>query len=72
MITELPTFKGWTVDVRLRQFRKADPSLPDIVFLEFDEEEGDELLGEYVDTLDESKPKDAAILEQINSVMRIN
>lgn len=47
MVRALLVFDGWTVDVRLQQFRKVkwDNSNPDgIEFLEFDSEEGEELL----------------------------
>ena len=41
----LPTFKGYTVDLRLREFRKADP-LVTIEFIPFDSPEGKKLLEE--------------------------
>ena len=47
MIKELPIFKGYTVDERLRQFRKVDRSKPCIDFVDFDSEKGQELLSEY-------------------------
>ena len=47
MATELPTFKGYTVDERLRQFRKVDKDKPSIDFVDFDSEEGQGLLEEY-------------------------
>jgi len=47
MVKELPTFKGYTVDTRLKQFRKVDRSKPSIDFVDFDSEEGQELLEEY-------------------------
>ena len=47
MVKELPTFKGYTVDERLKQFRKVDRSKPSIDFVEFDSEKGQELLEEY-------------------------
>jgi len=47
---ELPTFNGWTIDARLRQFRKVERSnAPKIEFIEFDSEEGQELLEEMAD-----------------------
>jgi hypothetical protein len=41
----LPTFKGYTVDMRLREFRRA---IPDVVldFIPFDSPEGRKLLDE--------------------------
>ena len=47
MVKKLPEFKGYTVDEKLRQFRKADRSKPSIEFVEFDSEKGKELLEEY-------------------------
>ena len=46
MVIKLPEFKGYTVDVRLRQFRKVDRSKPNIEFVDFDSEKGKELLNE--------------------------
>lgn len=47
MVTKLPEFKGYTVDKKLRQFRKVDRSQPSIDFVDFDSEKGQELLAEY-------------------------
>ena len=42
---ELPAFNGWTIDARLRQFRKVvHGENPQIEFIDFDSEEGQELL----------------------------
>jgi len=46
MVEELPKFKGYTVDNRLRQFRKVNMEKPSIDFVDFDSEEGQELLEE--------------------------
>ena len=48
MVTKLPEFKGYTIDGRLRQFRKVDRSgeNPSIEFVDFDSEEGEKLLEE--------------------------
>jgi hypothetical protein len=48
MVRKLPEFRGYTVDERLRQFRKVDRSSenPSIEFVEFDSEEGEKLLEE--------------------------
>jgi len=44
---ELPTFNGYTIDARLRQFRKVERGEnPKIEFIDFDSEEGRELLEE--------------------------
>lgn len=51
MTKELPKFKGYTIDERLKQFRKVDKGKPSIDFVDFESEEGKELLAQY----DESK-----------------
>ena len=44
---ELPTFNGWTIDARLRQFRKVEQGEnPKIEFIDFDSEKGRELIEE--------------------------
>lgn len=55
MVKELPKFKGYTVDERLKQFRKVDRSkpTPSIDFLDFDSEEGKGLLEEYEESKEE-------------------
>jgi len=53
MVKELPTFKGYTVDKRLKQFRKVDKSKPSIDFVDFDSEEGQGLLVEYEESEEE-------------------
>ena len=47
MVTLLPTFKGYTVDLRLREFRSA---IPDVVldFIPFDSPDGKKLLDELM------------------------
>jgi len=47
MVTELPTFNGYTVDEKLKQFRKVDRDEPSIEFVDFDSDKGQELLEEY-------------------------
>ena len=54
MAKELPIFKGYTVDKRLKQFRKVDRNKPSIQFVDFDSEQGQELLQEMQDS-DEDK-----------------
>ncbi len=42
---ELPTFNGYTVDIRLKQFMKVERGeAPKIEFIDFDSEKGQELL----------------------------
>lgn len=50
MVKELPKFKGYTVDEKLKQFRKVDRNKPSIDFVDFDSEEGRGLLEEYEDS----------------------
>lgn len=53
---ELPKWDGWTIDVRLRQFRKVieDPNyIPGIRFIDFDSDEGRTIFREYCDARDE-------------------
>ena len=47
MIRQLPTFKGYTVDVRLKQFRRVD-ALWGMEFIDFDTPQGEALLEELV------------------------
>ena len=57
MVKVLPIFKGYTVDVRLGQFRKASTETAEIEFIDFSSPQGDDLLEEYLGTLDESSPE---------------
>jgi len=42
---ELPTFNGYTIDIKLKQFRKVEHGEnPQIEFIDFDSEKGQELL----------------------------
>lgn len=44
-VTVLPTFKGYTVDMRLREFRRAIPDVT-LGFIPFDSPEGKKLMEE--------------------------
>ena len=44
-VTILPTFKGYTVDMRLKEFRKAIPDVT-LEFIPFESPEGNKLLEE--------------------------
>ncbi len=46
---ELPTFRGFTVDPRLKEFRKVDRIKGGLEFIPFDSPKGVELLGEMVE-----------------------
>jgi len=54
----LPTFKTYTVDEWLRQFRKVDRNKPSIEFVDFDSKEGRKLLEEYRASLGQSEWND--------------
>jgi hypothetical protein len=50
----LPVYKGWTVDVRLKQFRKIvkqSKSFAGIEYLDFDTDKGDIILTRYIKSL---------------------
>lgn len=49
MIRTLPTFQGYTVDARLKEFRRLNRE--GIERIEFDSIEGDALLTAYIETL---------------------
>lgn len=51
MIKQLPTFKGWTIDARLKQLRFVH-SNNTITFLDFESDKGDYILTKYMETLD--------------------
>ena len=53
MVKELPKFKGYTVDERLKQFRKVDREKPSIDFVDFDSKKGKKLLDEYEENQEE-------------------
>jgi hypothetical protein len=50
---KLVTFRGWTVDLRLKEFRKITKS--GIKFMPFHSDEGDLLLGAYIKSLPQKK-----------------
>jgi hypothetical protein len=54
MIRKLPLFKGYTIDIKLGQFRKI--SKEDLVFIDFDSEEGEHLLHEWINLIDKNDP----------------
>ncbi|MEP7287451.1 MAG: hypothetical protein ABI947_16965 [Chloroflexota bacterium] len=48
----LPTFRGYTIDFRLREFRKVGAAHDlDIEFIPFESEQGDALLCAYIRSL---------------------
>lgn len=64
MIKKLPTFKGYTVDVRVGEFRKIPfdgNGDEEWEWIDFDSEEGDKLLCELLATL----PKTSKLFKEI-------
>ena len=52
-MTQLPTYKGYTVDYRLKQFRMVHPGdcvcgFGTIDFIDFDSDKGDAILSEMI------------------------
>lgn len=62
MAIKLPEFKGYTVDIRLKQFRRVNTDKNSIEFIDFNSDEGDELLGEYIESLDLDKAENRKIV----------
>jgi hypothetical protein len=65
MIRELPVFRGWTLDVRLAQFRRINSETSELEFLDFASEEGDALLADYIATLDSTSEIFTSIMQRI-------
>jgi hypothetical protein len=61
---KLPTYKGYTVDVYLRQFRKIERGQPWEIFC-FSSDKGDQLLAELIRIL----PKNHPLNRQIMSIV---
>jgi len=64
MIKTLPVFQGYTVDVRLREFRKVDPEWG-MEFVSFKSYKGDVLLKRYIDTIDADTKEGLDLLIEI-------
>lgn len=65
MINKLPTFKGYTVDVRLKEFRKTSLADGSLEFIPFSSIKGEELLSEFVSSLDSNSKGDLQILSAL-------
>lgn len=50
MSNKLPIFEGYSVDICLKQFRKVNNH--QIIFIDFDSEEGEKILTRYIKSLD--------------------
>ena len=66
MVFILPTFKGYTVDIRLEQFRKIKKN-GGLIFVDFTSQEGDELLAEFVKSLNKKSDR-KTVLEIMDSL----
>jgi len=66
MTIKLPEFKGYTIDVKLKQFRKVSKN-KGIEFIDFNILKGDKLLAKYIDTLDLNNLWDK---ETLNAIWR--
>lgn len=64
MTTRLPIFHGYTVDVRLKEFRKAGLE-QGLEFVRFDSARGEALLSGFIQTLDVNNRNDYQILLSI-------
>ena len=64
MIKKLPIFQGYTVDVRLQEFRKANLG-EELEFISFKSQEGDAMLSDFVDTLDPNTQEGLELLKAI-------
>jgi hypothetical protein len=66
--TKLPTFKGYTVDMRLKEFRVLEPGKkPE--FLPFNSEQGDLLLAELIEYLQNHGLQNGRLYEEITSLV---
>lgn len=66
MIRVLPTFKGYTVDVRLKEFRKCNIG-EELEFISFESAYGDELLDGYIESLEADSPE---VYELLNALWK--
>jgi hypothetical protein len=67
MVAALPTYQGWTVDVRLREFRKVRQD--GLHFLPFNTTEGDDLLGRFINAIDTNTTEGHDLLLTILGVL---
>jgi hypothetical protein len=61
-VVQLPTFEGYTVDLRLKQFRKAIPGKT-LEFVSFDSPEGKRMVARYAYDLGQRYAKAQSALE---------
>jgi hypothetical protein len=68
---QLPTFEGYTVDLRLKQFRKAIPGKT-LEFITFDSLEGKKMIARYAYDLGQRYAKAQSSLEKENNLKDMN
>ena len=67
---QLPTFKGYTIDVKLRQFRKVSHGeQPNIDFIDFDSERGQQLLEEMRASIIENRDRMNGYIQDFDSTI---
>ncbi len=64
MLNILPTYEGYTVDIRLKEFRKVDPQVG-VEFIPFESPKGDELLEGFIETINADTSKGREMLIEI-------
>ena len=63
-MTKLPTFKGYTVDVRLKEFRRIQYGRK-CDLIPFDSPKGDALLEKFIATINPRTPQGLQLLSDI-------
>jgi len=53
MTITLPTYHGYTIDLSLKEFRKADPTTG-IETIPFNTDRGDDMLSDYIESIDKT------------------
>ncbi len=64
MVKHLPIFKGYTVDIRLNEFRIVDPQ-QGMEFVPFDSLKGDKLLEGFIETINADTNEGRELLNNI-------
>ncbi len=62
---KLPEYKGYTIDFKLNQFRKVNGENLKIEFIDFNSEEGEKLLNEYIEQLNSNSKEFKELIENI-------
>ncbi len=64
MANQLPIFKGYTVDIRLKEFRRIEYGKR-LKFIRFDSPKGDRLLEQFITTIDHKTKQGIRLLSDI-------